>query len=41
MVHIYIISFAFELCSEAFEVFSQEAEIKEMLLFETYLSTLN
>lgn len=41
MLHIYIITFAFELCSEAFEVLSQEAETKEMLLFEAYLITLD
>lgn len=41
MLHIYVIRFAFNLCSEVFEVLSQEAKTNEMLLFEAYLSTLD
>lgn len=41
VLHIYVIRFAFNLCSEVFEVLSQEAKTNEMLLFEAYLSTLD
>lgn len=41
MLHIYKIHFAFNLYSEVFEVLSQEAETKEMLLFGAHLSTID